>query len=146
MVFVLLFVMQVRVLYQVGTRTDIAVDHSDDATFQINFKLELPSLSCEWATVDVIDALGSRHFNISGEGIYKHSMGASHYLGRDEEKGAGGRHGEEEGMVMRNDCVCTQKLKKRRRRKRGRGKLKLQSLRQEQLHAAEPAYDELVLV
>jgi hypothetical protein len=31
-----------------------------DASFQINFKLELPSLSCEWATVDVIDALGSR--------------------------------------------------------------------------------------
>jgi hypothetical protein len=31
--------------------------------------------------VDVIDALGSRHFNISGEGVYKHSMGASHSLG-----------------------------------------------------------------
>jgi hypothetical protein len=31
-VFALLFVMQVRVLYQVETRTDIAVDHSDDAT------------------------------------------------------------------------------------------------------------------
>lgn len=88
-VFALLFVMQVRVLYQVGTRTDIAVDHSDDATFQINFKLELPSLSCEWATVDVIDALGSRHFNISGEGVYKHSLGASHYLGRDEALGEG---------------------------------------------------------
>lgn len=76
-----MFIMQVRVLYQVETRTEINVDHSDDATFQINFKLELPSLSCEWATIDVIDALGSRHFNISGEGVYKHSMGASRYLG-----------------------------------------------------------------
>ena len=35
----------------VTTATDLVVDHSDDATFQINFKLELPSLSCEWATV-----------------------------------------------------------------------------------------------
>ena len=79
--FVSLFGMQLRVLWTVNTRTDIAVDHTEDAKFQINFKLELPALSCEWATVDVIDALGTRHFNISGESIYKHSMGASRYLG-----------------------------------------------------------------
>ncbi len=53
--FVSLFVMQLRVLWTVNTRTDIAVDHTEDAKFQINFKLELPALSCEWATVDVID-------------------------------------------------------------------------------------------
>ena len=80
-VFVSLFGMQLRALWTVGTRTDIAVDHSEDAKFQVNFKVELPALSCEWATVDVIDALGTRHFNISGESIYKHSMGASRYLG-----------------------------------------------------------------
>lgn len=93
-VFALLFIMQVRVLYQVGTQTDIAVDHTNDATFQINFKIDLPDLSCEWATVDVIDALGSRHFNISGEGVYKHSMGASHYLG--VEHASAGRESQKE--------------------------------------------------
>ena len=48
-VFVSLFGMQLRALWTVGTRTDIAVDHSEDAKFQVNFKVELPALSCEWA-------------------------------------------------------------------------------------------------
>ena len=80
-VFVLLFAAQLRELWGVTTVTDVLVDHSDDDTFQVNLKLELPALSCEWATIDVIDALGTRHFNISGEGIYKHSAGATKYLG-----------------------------------------------------------------
>ena len=92
--FVSLFGMQLRVLWTVNTRTYIAVDHTEDAKFQINFKLELPALSCEWATVDVIDALGTRHFNISGESIYKHSMGASRYLG--VEHASAGRESQKE--------------------------------------------------
>jgi len=87
-VFVLLFAAQLRELWGVTTVTDVLVDHSDDDTFQVNLKLELPALSCEWATIDVIDALGTRHFNISGEGIYKHSAGATKYLG--VEHGASG--------------------------------------------------------
>ena len=80
-VFAALLVAQTRALRQVGTRTDIVVDHEPDRQFQVNFKLELPELSCEWATVDVVDALGARRFNVTGEQLYKHAMGASHYLG-----------------------------------------------------------------
>ena len=79
--FVALFLAQFRALHQVGTRTDIVVDHEPDKSFQINFKLELPELSCEWATVDVVDALGARRFNISGEQLYKHALGSDSYLG-----------------------------------------------------------------
>ena len=79
--FAALLVAQTRALRTVGTRTDIVVDHEPDRRFQVNFKLELPELSCEWATVDVVDALGARRFNVTGEQLYKHAMGASHYLG-----------------------------------------------------------------
>ena len=79
--FAALLVAQTRALRTVGTRTDIVVDHAVDRRFQVNFKLELPELSCEWATVDVVDALGARRFNVTGEQLYKHAMGASHYLG-----------------------------------------------------------------
>ena len=80
-VFAALLVAQTRALNQVTTRTDIVVDHEPDRQFQVNFKLELPELSCEWATVDAVDALGARRFNVTGEQLYKHAMGASHYLG-----------------------------------------------------------------
>ena len=89
-VFALLLVAQLRALREVRVETDVVVDHNDDALFQINFKLELPALSCEWATVDVIDVLGTRHFNISGEQVYKHSMGADRYLGVEHASASGG--------------------------------------------------------
>lgn len=88
-VFALLLVAQLRALREVRVETDVVVDHNDDALFQVNFKLELPALSCEWATVDVIDVLGTRHFNISGEQVYKHSMGADRYLGVEQASASG---------------------------------------------------------
>lgn len=78
MAFVWLFVAQFKSYNTVGTRTDIVVDHEADKSFQVNFKIELPELSCEWATVDVVDSLGARRFNISGEQLYKHALGSDH--------------------------------------------------------------------
>jgi acyl-coenzyme A thioesterase 9 len=97
--FAALLVAQTRALRQVGTRTDIVVDHEPDRRFQVNFKLELPELSCEWATVDVVDALGARRFNVTGEQLYKHAMGASHYLGVEHVTENAGTKGSNTGSI-----------------------------------------------
>ena len=95
MAFVWLFVAQFKSYNTVGTRTDIVVDHEADKSFQVNFKIELPELSCEWATVDVVDSLGARRFNISGEQLYKHALGSDHYLGVEHASVTAGNSGYE---------------------------------------------------
>ena len=81
---------------------DDVVYDADDDQFSLNFKLELPELSCEWAAVDVVDALGARRFNITGEQVYKHAMGASHYLGVEH---AGGQTAESQRPPVYDDST-----------------------------------------
>ena len=97
-----LLVAQTRAFREVTTRVDVVVDDADDDQFSLNFKLELPELSCEWAAVDVVDALGARRFNITGEQVYKHAMGASHYLGVEH---AGGQAGESQRPPVYDDST-----------------------------------------
>jgi len=67
---------QCRSFLAVNVNHSIVVDHTDDAEFQINFKVTLPELSCEWASVDALDAIGHRRFNLTSDSIIKRPTGS----------------------------------------------------------------------
>lgn len=61
----------VRDALRVRPVTRVDVDHSEDGSLMLNFRVTLPELSCEYATVDAFDALGHRSVNISGAFVWK---------------------------------------------------------------------------
>ena len=65
---------QVQKLFATSLRTDLSVDHDMDPTMVMNFDVSFPAINCEHLSVDLVDAVGHRAFNLSGESIYKHSM------------------------------------------------------------------------
>lgn len=63
---VLLFGMELKGYLTISTRTDVVVDQSKDGDLlRVNFNLSFPSLSCEFASVDVNDVLGTARFNLT---------------------------------------------------------------------------------
>ncbi|KAH7285273.1 hypothetical protein KP509_33G019900 [Ceratopteris richardii] len=63
---ILLFGMELSNYLSVSTSTSIVVDRSKDGDFlRIDFNMSFPSLSCEFASVDVSDVLGTNRFNIT---------------------------------------------------------------------------------
>jgi thiol-disulfide isomerase/thioredoxin len=65
---------QVQKLFATSMRTDLSVDHDMDPTLVMQFDVSFPAINCEHLSVDLVDAVGHRAFNLSGESIYKHSM------------------------------------------------------------------------
>ncbi|KAL9403457.1 hypothetical protein Peur_000429 [Populus x canadensis] len=63
---VFLFGMELNNYLTVNTSTSVIVDNSSDGEFlRIDFNLSFPSLSCEFASVDVSDVLGTNRLNIT---------------------------------------------------------------------------------
>ncbi|KAL9264486.1 disulfide isomerase-like 5-4-like protein [Drosera capensis] len=63
---IFLFGMELNNYLAVSTTTAIVVDRSSDADFlRIEFNISFPALSCEFASVDVSDALGTHRLNIT---------------------------------------------------------------------------------
>ncbi|KAG0474090.1 hypothetical protein HPP92_015947 [Vanilla planifolia] len=63
---VFLFGMELNDYMTVSTSTSVVVDRSPDGEFlRIDFNLSFPSLSCEFASVDVSDILGTNRLNIT---------------------------------------------------------------------------------
>ncbi|XP_050219593.1 protein disulfide isomerase-like 5-4 [Mercurialis annua] len=63
---VFLFGMELNNYLAVSTSTSVIVDKSSDGDFlRMDFNLSFPSLSCEFASVDVSDVLGTNRVNIS---------------------------------------------------------------------------------
>ncbi|KAJ9182722.1 hypothetical protein P3X46_006682 [Hevea brasiliensis] len=63
---VFLFGMELNNYLTVSTSTSVIVDKSSDGDFlRIDFNLSFPSLSCEFASVDVSDVLGTNRLNIT---------------------------------------------------------------------------------
>ncbi|XP_039048527.1 protein disulfide-isomerase 5-3-like [Hibiscus syriacus] len=63
---VLLFGMELNNYLTVSTSTSIIVDNSSDGEFlRIDFNISFPALSCEFASVDVSDVLGTNRLNIT---------------------------------------------------------------------------------
>ncbi|CAL6373258.1 unnamed protein product [Bathycoccus prasinos] len=65
---------QVQKLFATSMRTDLSVDHDMDPTLVMQFDVSFPAINCEHLSVDLVDAVGHRAFNLSGESVYKHSM------------------------------------------------------------------------
>lgn len=62
----LLFGMELSSYLTMSTTTSVIVDQSPDGDLlRINFNFSFPSLSCEFASVDVSDVLGTARFNLS---------------------------------------------------------------------------------
>ncbi|KMZ69428.1 Protein disulfide isomerase [Zostera marina] len=63
---VFLFGMELNEYMTLQTTTSIVVDRSSDGDFlRIDFMLNFPALSCEFASVDVSDVLGTKRLNIT---------------------------------------------------------------------------------
>uniref|UniRef100_A0A453BD67 Thioredoxin domain-containing protein n=1 Tax=Aegilops tauschii subsp. strangulata TaxID=200361 RepID=A0A453BD67_AEGTS len=63
---VFLFGMELSSYLAVNTTTSVIVDRSSDGEFlRIDFNLSFPALSCEFASVDVSDVLGTNRLNIT---------------------------------------------------------------------------------
>lgn len=63
---ILLFGMELNNYLSVATTTSIVLDGSKDGDFlRIDFNMSFPRLSCEFASVDVSDVLGTNRFNIT---------------------------------------------------------------------------------
>ncbi|KAL4342000.1 hypothetical protein GQ457_08G007260 [Hibiscus cannabinus] len=63
---VFLFGMELSDYLTVSTTTSIVVDNSSDGDFlRIDFNISFPALSCEFASVDVSDVLGTNRLNIT---------------------------------------------------------------------------------
>eukprot|EP00250_Pteridium_aquilinum_P028212 c36775_g1_i1 orf=195-1649(+) len=63
---ILLFGMELNNYLNVATTTSIVLDGSKDGDFlRIDFNMSFPALSCEFASVDVSDVLGTNRFNIT---------------------------------------------------------------------------------
>lgn len=63
---ILLFGMELNNYLSVATTTSIVLDGSKDGDFlRIDFNMSFPALSCEFASVDVSDVLGTNRFNIT---------------------------------------------------------------------------------
>ncbi|KAK8488533.1 hypothetical protein V6N11_045095 [Hibiscus sabdariffa] len=63
---ILLFGMELKNYLTVSTSTSIVVDNSSDGDFlRIDFNISFPALSCEFASVDVSDVLGTNRLNIT---------------------------------------------------------------------------------
>ncbi|KAL2476256.1 Protein disulfide-isomerase 5-3 [Abeliophyllum distichum] len=63
---IFLFGMELNDYLTVSTSTSIIVDQSSDGDFlRIDFNLSFPALSCEFASVDVSDVLGTNRLNLT---------------------------------------------------------------------------------
>ncbi|XP_022735680.1 protein disulfide-isomerase 5-3-like isoform X2 [Durio zibethinus] len=63
---VFLFGMELNNYLAVSTSTSVIVDNSSDGDFlRIDFNISFPALSCEFASVDVSDVLGTNRLNIT---------------------------------------------------------------------------------
>jgi len=61
-----LFGMELSSYLAVNTTTSVIVDRSSDGEFlRIDFNISFPALSCEFASVDVSDVLGTNRLNIT---------------------------------------------------------------------------------
>ncbi|KAA8523715.1 hypothetical protein F0562_010138 [Nyssa sinensis] len=71
---VFLFGMELNNYLTVSTSTSVIVDKSSDGEFlRIDFNISFPALSCEFASVDVSDVLGTNRLNIT-KTIRKYSI------------------------------------------------------------------------
>lgn len=72
----LLAALQTKAALEVSTVSRVEVDHSEDGAFQLNLKVTLPELSCEWAALESVDAVGNRRrHDLSSSAIYKTPIG-----------------------------------------------------------------------
>ncbi|KAH8971895.1 hypothetical protein BDL97_02G166700 [Sphagnum fallax] len=63
---VFLFGMELNNYLSVSTMTSVVVDRSRDGEYlRIDFNLSFPALTCEFASVDVSDVLGTHRFNLT---------------------------------------------------------------------------------
>lgn len=72
-----LFGMELNNYLTVSTSTSVVVDKSSDGEFlRIDFNISFPALSCEFASVDVSDVLGTNRLNIT-KTVHKYSIDAN---------------------------------------------------------------------
>jgi len=60
-----LFCIELSAFLSTSTKTSVILDTNSDAQLRINFNITLMDLSCEFATIDVYDVLGTNTQNIS---------------------------------------------------------------------------------
>nr|GMC53756.1 protein disulfide isomerase-like 5-4 [Ipomoea batatas] len=85
---ILLFGMELNDYLTMSTTTSVIVDKSSDGDFlRIDFDMSFPALSCEFASVDVSDVLGTNRLNIT-KTVRKYSIDSNlRHTGSEFESG-----------------------------------------------------------
>jgi hypothetical protein len=73
-VLVLLFILQMRQFMGTEIKTHIVIDHSEDGILQVNFNVTLPGLSCEFASIDLLNVIGGKREDIKDRSVHKFSL------------------------------------------------------------------------
>lgn len=73
-----LIVLEVSAYLAITRTTDILVDTSEDGILNINFNVTLPHVSCEWASVDLVDVIGHKRVNITDRTVHKYNLDGSY--------------------------------------------------------------------
>ena len=60
-----LFVAELWAFLSLQTTSNVVIDTQRDNLLRINFNISVSDISCEFATIDVIDVLGTRKENVS---------------------------------------------------------------------------------
>ena len=84
-----LFVAELWAFVSKQTITNVVIDPNTDALLRINFNITVMDIPCEYAMIDVVDVLGSRHDNIT-KNVNKWQVDANgvrrNYEGRNMEQ------------------------------------------------------------
>jgi len=78
-ILLVLIVTQTLNYLAIQRQTDIIVDTSEDAILNINFNVTLPHVSCEWASVDLVDVIGHKRINITDRTVHKYNLDGSYH-------------------------------------------------------------------
>lgn len=73
-VLLLLFVLEIRQFMSTEIKTHIVIDHSEDGILQVNFNVTLPGLSCEFASIDLLNVIGQKREDIKDRSVHKFSL------------------------------------------------------------------------
>ncbi len=73
-ILLILAISEIRNFLKVDIITSVLVDHSEDATFQMNFNVTIKGLSCEFAAIDLKNIIGRDREDIDDKTVHKFTL------------------------------------------------------------------------
>ena len=65
---------ELSAFFTVTPVTRVEISHGEDESFRVNFNITFPEMSCEWISVDILDAIGHKKTNITDNSVHKYNL------------------------------------------------------------------------